>query len=147
MSVTFFLAMAGYVCLTAAAVGAVRQPPKFLIRVTAAIVLSHVLLVWSVHYDWSLTAATRNGYAGFVMFHAALAAIVGAMAAPEPLARRLIVAAFAIVSVGALGAVFRYDVVRIYRVPVIVCAAAGGIGVVRAARRAATAPQTHLEGT
>ena len=128
-SLTFFLAMLGYAVLAVSA--GVTRSSKRLIRATAAIVVLHVLLVWWFRYDWSVAAATRNGYGGFLLFHAALVMILWATVAPAPLSRRLIIGAFAIVSVGALGAVFRYDVVRIYRIPVILCAIAGTIGALR----------------
>jgi hypothetical protein len=131
-AVTFLLAVAGYLALTLAAV---IGPRRRLIRGCAVIVVAHVLLVWWLRYDWAISEATRHGYAGFVVFHTALAAILWAAIAPEALARRLVRAAFVIVSIGALGAVFRYDVVRPYRVPVVLCAVAGSIGIVREASR------------
>jgi hypothetical protein len=81
-----------------------------------------------VRYEWSLARATRNGYAGFVIFHGALAMIVASLLAREQAATRLVQASFVIVSVGAVGAVFRYDDVARYTVPVIVLAATGVIG-------------------
>jgi hypothetical protein len=146
MTITFLLAFVGYATLAAAAVTAVVRPRRGLIRVCAAIVLAHVVLVWRLRYDWQLAEATRNGPAGFVVFHTALAAILWATVAPDAWARRLIIAGFAIVTMGALGAVFRYDDVRSYRVPVIVCAVAGAAGIAgRAARRRPGAvPRTEV---
>lgn len=68
------------------------------------------------------------------MFHVALAAILTATLAPDRIARPLVIAGFAIVSVGALGAVFRYDVVSVYRIPVVVCCLAGTVGLLRRSR-------------
>jgi hypothetical protein len=133
--VTFLLAVIGYAGLAAATVAAARGRlhPGFW-RSVAAVIVLHVLLVWGVRYDWQFAQAVRNGYAGFVIFHAALAMICGSLAAPDPLARRLIVTAFAIVSAGAIGAVFRYDVVAIYRVPVLIAALGGTVGLIWARR-------------
>jgi hypothetical protein len=130
---TFVLAMAGYAGLAATAVTAAlhRLPIPFW-RVVAAIIVAHVALVWAVRYEGSFAAATRNGYAGFLVFHAALGMIVLSVLAAERRARVLIFFAFAIVSAGALGAVFRYDVVAIYRVPVVLTAALGAAGLARA---------------
>lgn len=135
MQLSFFLAFVGYVTLAVAAATAVRRPRPALIRVCAAIVVAHVILVWWLRYDWQIAAATRNGPAGFMVFHTALAAILWATIAPERVARRLIIAGFAIVTIGAIGAVFRYDDVRPYRAPVIVCAVGGAAGIAGTAVR------------
>ena len=134
--VTFLLAPIGYAGLTLTALIAARGAvPVILLRAVAGIVLSHVVLVWVVRYEGQWSEATRNGYVGFILFHTTLVAIVASVFVRERLARRLVVAAFGIVTVGALGAVFRYEVVSIYRIPVMVCAAAGIAGLVRAYRR------------
>jgi hypothetical protein len=133
--VTFLLAPIGYAGLTLTALKAARGAvPVILLRAVAVVILSHVVLVWVVRYEGQLSEATRHGYVGFVLFHTTLVAIIAAVFVREHIARRLIVAAFCIVTVGALGAVFRYDVVSMYRVPVIVCAVAGIAGLVRAYR-------------
>jgi hypothetical protein len=133
--VTFLLAPIGYAGLTLSAVkaggGAV---PVSLLRGVAAVVLGHVTLVWVVRYEGQLSEATRHGYVGFVLFHSALLAIVASVFVAQRLARRLIVGAFGVVTVGALGAVFRYDVVAMYRIPVVVCAIVGSAALVRAYR-------------
>jgi hypothetical protein len=100
-------------------------------RAVVAIIVLHVLLVWTVRYEWQFSAAVRNGYAGFIVFHAALAAILASCVVSARTARRLIIAAFAVVTAGAVGAVFRYDAVAIYRVPVMLVAVAGLAGLVR----------------
>jgi hypothetical protein len=94
-------------------------------RVTAAVIVAHLPLGWSVRYEWHFAAATRNGYAGFVLFHGALAIILLSLVVAEREASRLVWTAFGVVTLGALGAVFRYDEVAIYRVPVIVLAGSG----------------------
>lgn len=133
--VTFLLAPIGYAGLTLTAVKAARGAvPVILLRSIAVVIISHVILVWVVRYEGQLSEATRNGYVGFVLFHSTLLAILASVFVRERLARRFIVAAFGIVTVGALGAVFRYEVVAIYRVPVIVCATLGIAGLARAYR-------------
>lgn len=115
--VTFLLALIGYTGLTATAVVAAggRLPVRFW-RAVALVILLHVILVWTVRYEWRFSAAVRNGYGGFVAFHAALAMILASVGVKERRARVLVWTAFAIVSLGAIGAVFRYDVVAHYRV-------------------------------
>lgn len=125
-TLTFALAMVGYAGLTATAiVSGWRRVLVPFWRVTAAVIILHVFLVWHARYEWQLAVATRNGYAGFVIFHAALAAVVASTLAPEPRRSHLVRAAFLVVTAGATGAVFRYEVVAVYRIPVLACATAG----------------------
>lgn len=131
--ITFLLAPIGYLGLMLAAVQAAKRRHTIVLRrVVAAVIVTHVILVWTVRYEWQLSEATRNGYAGFVLFHAALVEIVVSVFARDHLARRLLVSAFGIVTVGALGAVFMYDEVRLYRIPVIAIAFVGLTGLVQA---------------
>lgn len=133
--ITFLLAPIAYAGLAIAAVRAVQQRPSPLLqRAVAAVAVAHVALVWSVRYHGQLSEATRNGYPGFLIFHTALVAIVGAAVAAPWMARRLLVGAFAVVTLGALGAVFRYEVVAVYQIPVMLIAVGGGIALVRAHR-------------
>jgi hypothetical protein len=133
--ITFLLAPIGYAGLTLTAVKAASGTvPRALLRGVAAVILGHVALVWVVRYGGQLSEATRHGYVGFVLFHSALLAIIASVFVGQQLSRRLIVGAFGVVTVGALGAVFMYDVVAIYRIPVVVCALLGGAGLVRAYR-------------
>ena len=130
--ITFLLAPIGYAGLTLIAVKAARGAvPVGLLRGVAVVILIHVLLVWIVRYEGQFSEATRNGYIGFVLFHSTLVAIVASVFVGERLARRLIVVAFGIVTLGAVGAVFRYDVVAIYRLPVVLCAILGIVGLTR----------------
>ena len=130
--ITFLLAPIGYLGLMIAAVLAAKgQHTIGLRRVVAVIVLTHVILVWTVRYEWQFSEATRTGYAGFVLFHGALFAILASAFVRNNLARRLLVIAFGIVTVGALGAVFMFDEVKAYRVPVIAIALAGLTGLVQ----------------
>ncbi len=141
LDLTFLLAVAGYAGLAAAVVMAgAGRPPVRLWRATSVVIVLHVTLVWAVRYEWSLAEATRNGPAGFLIFHGALALIVVSHAVRPGVAGRLIAVAFAIVTLGALGAVFRYAEVAVYRIPVILIAAAGATGLLRQyVRRAGTA--------
>lgn len=124
--ITFLLAIAGYAGLTATtALGAFGRFPRRAWPIAALAILVHVGLVWGGRYRWQLAEATRNGYAGFLVFHAALGLILGSLFVRERLARIFVGVAFAIVTVGALGAVFRYEVVAPYRVPVILLAITG----------------------
>jgi hypothetical protein len=131
--ITFLLAVIGYAGLTTTALlAALRRLPVVFWRGVALVIVSHVAMVWTVRYDWQLASATRNGYVGFLVFHGALAAIIASLFLAERSARVFVWIAFAIVSFGALGAVFRYEVVAIYRAPVILAAAVGACGLARA---------------
>jgi hypothetical protein len=126
--VTFLLAVIGYAGLTITAILTARgRIPTRLWRITAAVIVTHVALVWAVRYRWDPAVATRNGYAGFVLFHGALGLIVASVFLSAR-AKPLILLAFAVVTVGALGAVFRYVEVSGYRPVVIGLATAGAIG-------------------
>lgn len=135
-TLTFALAMAGFAALTVTATfAAYGQYVRWLAVLVALLVAVHVGLVWAFRYEWSLAEATRNGYAGFGIFHLALIAIVLSAASPRTVARRLSLAAYAIVCLGASGAVFRYEVVAIYRVPVLACVALGTVLITRRFRQ------------
>lgn len=127
--ITFLLAMIGYAGLTLVVLLSLRGNVPFpLWRVIAAVISAHVLMVWTFRYGWEFELAVRNGYAGFVMFHAAWLMILVSMAAGRKVARILIQTAFVVVTIGATGATFLYDVVAVYRIPVILCALAGNGG-------------------
>ena len=102
--------------------GSCKRPA---IALVALVVVAHVYLVWACRYDWQIAMAVRNGYAGFFIFHSALLSIVTAAFVPQAICKPLIILSFLIVSAGASGAVFRYDVVNIYRIPVLVIAGLG----------------------
>ena len=128
----FLLAVIGYAGLTVSAILAARgRVWPFLWRATAAVIVAHVALVWSIRYEWSWAQATRNGYAGAVIFHGALAVIVTSLFVRGALAARLIAASFVIVTLGALGAVFRYEDVARYRLIVISLAVVGVVGLIQ----------------
>ncbi len=129
--ITFLLAMIGYAGLTAVILLSARGIlPARLLRVVAVVILTHVFMVWTFRYEWQFPLAVRNGYAGFIMFHGALLLILVSTTARERIARPLIKVAFVVVTMGALGATFLYDVVAMYRVPVILCALAGFGGLI-----------------
>jgi hypothetical protein len=133
-SLTFLLAVLGYALLTVTAILAARgRVPVVLWRVAAAIIVIHVALVWAVRYGWSLAQATRHGYTGFLIFHGALVLIVVSAFVPRRTAA-LVYVAFAIVSLGALGAVSRYEEVAQYAAVVIALMVAGSIGIVHGFR-------------
>lgn len=101
--------MVGYLGLTVAALLTAYQrrlPAVWRLIVVAIVVL--VYLVWEhFFYGWHLTSATRNGYAGFLLFHGALIALIVSTVVSERLRNRLLWASYFIVSMGAAGAVFR----------------------------------------
>jgi hypothetical protein len=99
------------------------------------VIVVHVMLVWRVRYEWQLAEAVRNGYLGFGVFHAALAMIVASLFVARARARVLVFTAFAIVTLGALGAVSRYEVVAHYRIPVIFTAVVGAVALLRGSHR------------
>src|SRR4030095_12359509 len=97
--VTFLLALIGYAGLTSTMlIAAGGRWPVALARLTVGIIVAHVFLVWHVRYEWQLSEATRNGYVGFVIFHAALAAMLTSLAVDFRVARRLVTGAFAAVT-------------------------------------------------
>ena len=124
--VTFALAILGYIGVTAmVAVTSHGRLPLRVWRVIAGVIVVHVLMVWHFRYGWEFTLSVRNGYVGFALFHLALALILVSTAVGQRWAEILIHVVFVIVTAGALGATFRYDVVAIYQIPVIVCALVG----------------------
>jgi len=127
MITTFVLAMIGYAGLSGMMIWAYfGRVPTIARALNLSVVLLHVLMVWHGRYDWQFAQATRNGPIGFVVFHGALLLLAAAVVCADWLATMLVRVAFVIVTFGALGAVFRYDEVEIYRGPVIAAAAIGG---------------------
>jgi VIT1/CCC1 family predicted Fe2+/Mn2+ transporter len=102
--------------------------PVALWRLTVLIIVVHVTLVWHVRYEWQFSEATRDGYDGFAIFHAALIAIVPSLFVEQPIARRLVTAAFAVITVGAIAVTSTYVVGANYRMLVIAIALAGVAG-------------------
>ncbi len=123
---TFLAAITGYVGLTVnmGLVAVNRHRREYMLPV-ALIVFTHVLMVWHFRYEWEIAQATRNGYAGFIIFHVALLGILAAPMVAHRHARWLVAFSFVVVAMGATGAVLRYDEVAVYRVPVFLCDVAG----------------------
>ena len=127
--ITFLLAIIGYTGLAITLLLSLKRKIPFLFwRIVVAIILSHVIMVWAFRYNWEFSLAFRNGYVGFLLFHSALLMILISVFVKEQVAKILIIISFIVVTIGAVGAVFRYDVVVIYRVPILLCALAGSIG-------------------
>lgn len=130
--ITFVFAIIGYVGLTTVMVSTLRGKfPIWLWRGIALVIIVHVLMVWTYRYSWHFELAVRNGYAGFLIFHSAVLIIVASTVARREMAQYMIHAAFLVVSAGALGASFRYEVVELYRIPVVLCALTGGFMLIR----------------
>lgn len=130
--VTFLLAMIGYAGLTITLLISLRgNVPLTFWRIISLIILIHVFMVWTYRYEWEFSMSVRNGYLGFLIFHSALIIILISNFIKQSIAKTLIKISFIIVTAGAVGAVFRYDVVEIYKVPVLIFATAGIIGLSR----------------
>lgn len=124
--VTFLLAMIGYAGLCHNTILAVkaRFNRKYM-AVVAGVIVIHVFMVWAFRYEWAFSQATRNGFIGFALFHGALLLILGSVFIRAATADALVVAAFIIVTMGAIGATFKYEVVAMYQIPVMLTALAG----------------------
>lgn len=133
--VTFGLALVGYGLLAAdfARLHAGRTGRR-LAWATAAVVLAHVVCVWSLRFEWSLTRMLEKSLPGFVLFHTALALILVAPALrgkPRVLVTSI---AFALVTAGALPAPFRYPELSLLFLPLFAIAVSA-VGYVIVARR------------
>ena len=127
--ITFLLAIIGYNGLTITLLLSIKRKIPYLFwRIVTAIILFHVIMVWTYHYSWQFNVAVRNGYSGFIIFHSALLFILISNFVKENVAKILIRISFVVVTIGAVGASFRYDVVSIYKIPVLICAVAGSVG-------------------
>jgi hypothetical protein len=134
--ITFLLAMIGYAGLTATVLLSLnRKVPVLFWRTAALIILVHVIMVWAYRYNWQFSTSVRNGYSGFIIFHSALLMILVSTFIRERTAKILIRISFIVVTIGAVGAVFRYEVVEIYKVPVIICAFTGCAALLRKFRK------------
>ena len=134
--ITFGLAFAGFVMLAAdAARRLCGRRSRALTAAAAGVITAHVCCVWGLRFGWSLTAMLDKGVAAFALFDAAYAAIVTAVFSPEPRCGRLVVAAFAVVCVGALPAPFRYEELAALRVPVVAVPVAAAAYWLRQRRR------------
>ena len=127
-TLVFGLAILGYTGLGVCTVlHGLRKRTLAVSGLTALVVTAHVLGVWAHRFGWSLDEATQNGWRGFVLFHLAYLLIVLAPFLPKRSAM-LTPLAFVIVSGGAIGAAFRYEVVAWLRMPVLLVACATLMG-------------------
>lgn len=128
--ITFLLAITGYAGLTIVTLISIsKRIPLLLWRITALIILVHVFYIWNFYYEWQFSVSVRNGYTGFIIFHTALIIILVSTITKEVRSKILIRISFLVVTAGAVGAVLRYDIVEVYRIPVFIFAAAGSAGV------------------
>ena len=127
-SITFLLAMLGYGGLTVTLIFSRKGKIPFTFwRVVSLIILLHVFMIWTIHYEWNFSTAVRNGYSGFLIFHSSLLMILISTFVYKSIALILIRISSVVVTVGAVGAVFRYESVQSYKLPVIICALAIGV--------------------
>ncbi len=127
--ITFLLAIIGYAGLTVTLILSLKNKPyMYFWRVISLIILIHVFMVWNYRYSFDFSLSVRNGYGGFILFHSSLIIILVSAFVKEKLSKTLIIISFFIVTSGAVGASFRYDVVAVYKIPVLVCAAIGFTG-------------------
>ncbi|RPI68521.1 MAG: hypothetical protein EHM47_14410 [Ignavibacteriales bacterium] len=128
--ITFFLAMIGYAGLTITLLFSLKSKiPVFFWRLITIIIFVHVIMVWTYSYDWQFAHSVRNGYSGFIIFHSALLVILISNMVKDSTTKILIIISYIVVTTGAVGAVFRYSVVEIYRIPVLffMLTGAGGL--------------------
>ena len=127
--ITFFFAVIGYTGLTITLLLSLKKNiPHLFWRIVSLIILIHVFMVWSYRYDWQFAVSVRNGYSGFLIFHTALLMILLSNFVKENIEKTLIRISFIVVTTGAVGAVFKYDVVAVYKILVLICAAVGSTG-------------------
>ena len=114
------LANIGFVLLAVNAVLAARREPwRSLSLAAAGLFAVCVYLVWSVRFDWAFDLAVRLEFAGFMLFHSALIAIVFAAVSPGRFERGMVLVAFFITSVGANLAAWPYDAPLVYLLPIV----------------------------
>ncbi len=117
-TITFGLAYLGYALLCVDVVRrAVGHRGRAWTFVLAAVVTAHVACVWLWRFEGSLQRALDKSIVGFVIFHTALLLILAGSVLRAPWSTRVLVAAFVVVSSGALPAPFRYDEIRILAIP------------------------------
>lgn len=117
-AITFGLAYLGYALLCVDVVRrAVGHRGRAWTFVLSAVVTAHVACIWIWRFDASLQRALDKNLAGFVIFHTALLLVLAGSVLRATWSRRVLVAAFVVVSSGALPAPFRYDEIRILAIP------------------------------
>jgi hypothetical protein len=118
--VTFGLAVCAYALLATVAIATLRQRRALGLRwAMAAVTVLHVVCVWLLRFGGSFAKAVEKGWAGAILFHAALALTVALPFLKPPWTTRAALSAYAIVSAGAVGAVFKYSFVAMFRGPVL----------------------------
>lgn len=135
-AITFGLAFAAYLSLCADVVTRrARRPRRSLAPLTAVVATTHVILVWSTRFHWSLADAWSKSPLGFVLFHGTLALLlVSAVRSPDR-GDRGVFAAFVIVSAAAVPAPWRYPEIAILRAPMVVTCAVTAVLALGVARR------------
>lgn len=117
-AITFGLAYLGYLLLCADVVRrAFGCRGRAVTLMLATVVTAHVACVWIWRFDASLQRALDKSIVGFVIFHTALLLILAGSVLRATWSTRVLVAAFVVVSSGALPAPFRYDEIRILAIP------------------------------
>ena len=130
--IIFLLAIIGYAGMTSVVLLSLNKPiPILLWRIIVVIIFAHVLLIWVHRYQMQFEAAIRNGYSGFIIFHSALLIILISTVVKQNTSRLLVRISFIIISAGAIGATFKYDIVSIYKIPVLLLAISGMFGLIR----------------
>lgn len=134
--VTFVLALVAYALLGWDAIQRVSGRAKPWITIaTAACASAHALMVWHVRYAWSFDAAVARGSAPFALFHVVWLLVIVAVFVPRYVAERVVPSCFAILSIAAVPAPFRYDGLEALRIPVIAIFAIALIGIGSARNR------------
>lgn len=96
------------------------KPRPSLTKLTALLASAHALLLWHFHYQWSYDAAVARGTAPFALFHVVWALVLAAVFLPRDTADRVVPSSFAILSIAALPAPFRYPGMEAFQIPVCV---------------------------
>ncbi|MFT7581582.1 MAG: hypothetical protein ACI9MR_003260, partial [Myxococcota bacterium] len=91
----------------------------------------HIVLVWAWRFDWRMEVAMRNGPGGFLVFVAAYLGLLWALPrmgrGQPPLT--LLIAAYMLVTAGAVVAPFRYPEIGVLAIPMAATALVGLIAV------------------
>ena len=119
-AVTFGLSLIAFALLALdAARRRHRRRSSRLTRLVFAVAAAHILCVWALRFGWSATAMWEKSPFAFLLFHGAAATLGAANLVREPGRTACVLAAFAIVCVGAVPAPFRYDEIAWLRAPVV----------------------------
>ncbi|MCC6620704.1 MAG: hypothetical protein IT385_05590 [Deltaproteobacteria bacterium] len=139
VALVFAPALLAYAALTAMTVASwdprargAALGPRWRALAWGALVLMtlHVALIWALRYGFDPARATRNGWSGFLTFHAAwLAAslVLWRDWRADTRARLALLAIWLLVTSGAAPAPFRYPIVRPLAPIVLAIAGAGAV--------------------